>query len=491
MAKTGDARWGWRRAGWLILCALFAGAITEPTPWRDGKGKKTYESFRYPELPEFKIPTPTRVVLPNGMVILLLEDHELPIVNVVIRVRTGAIFDPPDKVGLSSLAGTVMRTGGTHTIPGDELDARLEAIAGSLEVTIGEDSGSVSLSVLKEHLDTGLEYLADLLRNPEFPEDKIALAKLQMRSAIARRNDHPSGIAAREFAKLIYGADHPLGRHTEYRTIDAITREDVVAFHRRFFHPDLMIVGAWGDFETGAMVEKLRSRFGDLPASHEKVNLELPVTARAERGVYHIEKGDVTQTTIRMGTTGLRMDDPAYFPLTVWYEILSGGFAGRLFVKVRTQLGLAYSVGAGPGAGFLNPGLMVASAGTKSESTVQAIRAILEEIQRMRDGEFTEAEIRSAKERLINSFIFNFDTRAEIVARQVAYEYYGYPVDFLQRSYEGIQKVTKDQIIAAAQKWVDPERFVILTVGRSADFGEPLTALGRGEPELIDITIPS
>jgi zinc protease len=469
---------------------LGVGAVGEPTPFNYGSGKKPFEAFQYPPLPGFEIPTPTRVALPNGMVLLLLEDHELPVVNVTVRIRTGSIFDPPEKVGLAGITGTVMRTGGSQTTPGDELDEKLEAIAASLEVGIGDESGSASLAVLKEHLETGLGYLAELLKSPAFPEEKLSLAKVQARSGIARRNDNPGAIASREFAKLLYGADHPLARHTEYRAIDAITREDLVAFHGRFFHPDLMIAGAWGDFDTQDLVLKFRALFGDMASSGEKVSLELPVKAKAEGGVYHIEKADVTQTSIRIGTTGLRMDDPDYYALAVWYEILSGGFSGRLFVSVRTRLGLAYSVAAGPGAGFTNPGLMTASAGTKSESTVQAIHAILREILRMRDGDFTEEDIRSAKEQLVNSFIFNFDTRAEIVARQVAYEYYGYPVDFLRSYYEGIQKVTKEQLVEAARRWVNPERFTILTVGKSADFGDPLTALGRGNPQPIDITIP-
>jgi len=449
-----------------------------------------WKTLKYPPLPAFQIPHPQRIPLSNGMVLLVLEDHEFPTVDIEVRIRTGSIYEPADKVGLAGITASVMRTGGTQSIPGDELDEALESIAASLEVSIGQESGSASLSVMKENLSEGLKYLSDVLMHPAFPEDKIALAKIQAKSAISRRNDNPGGIAFREFAKLIYGKNHPLSRYPEYRTIDSITRDDLVAFHRQYFKPNAMMVGAWGDFDTDDLVKKMEEAFAGWEPGEVSLPEIPPIVAPSGPAVYHIEKEDVNQTNLRIGNLGFRMDDPDYFPLSVWYEILSGGFAGRLFANVRSKQGLAYSVGASMGASYQYPGLLVASAGTKSETTLHAITSILQEFHKMLNGEFNDDDIRYAKESLLNSFIFNFDTTGEIVQRQLTYEYYGYPADFLERYREGILKATKEEMLSAARRKVHPESFIFLTVGRSRDFDLPLESLGYGQPQLLNITIP-
>ena len=179
-------------------------------------------------------------------------------------VRTGSLYEPADKVGLASITGAVMRTGGTTSKTGDELDEILENLAASVETGIGDDSGSASVSVLKEDLDTGLSILADLLMNPAFREDKIDLEKVQHRSGISQRNDNPGAITRREFGKLIYGADSPYARTTEYDTINSITRDDLVAFYQKFFRPNNIILGVLGDFDSETMLAKIREVFQEM-----------------------------------------------------------------------------------------------------------------------------------------------------------------------------------------------------------------------------------
>ena len=195
-----------------------------------------------PEPLTFNPPQPEIVTLENGMVLYILEDNELPLFNVKAYIRTGTIYEPPDKVGLAGLTGRVMRTGGTPTRPGDQLDEELAFIAGSVEVGIGQSHGTASLSVLAKHIDTGLEIFADLLTNPTFPQDKIDLAKRRTAEGIRRRNDNPRAVASREFYKVIYGKDSPWGRHSTIETVQSITRNDMVAFHSKYFHPNNTIL---------------------------------------------------------------------------------------------------------------------------------------------------------------------------------------------------------------------------------------------------------
>jgi zinc protease len=183
------------KAGLLLVLALSAVAATAQQATTD------YRKLKYPSLREIKIPEVKRITLSNGMQLLLLEDHELPLIQFTARIRTGSIYDPAEKTGLADIAADVMRTGGTPTMNGDAIDESLESMAASVETGMAGDYGWASLSVLKQDIAKTLDILADILANPAFPPDKIELSKIQMRTAIARRNDEPAQIAAREFAK--------------------------------------------------------------------------------------------------------------------------------------------------------------------------------------------------------------------------------------------------------------------------------------------------
>ncbi|HFE51844.1 MAG TPA: insulinase family protein, partial [Bacteroidetes bacterium] len=225
-------------------------------------GQKSYLDIKYPPLKPIKLPKVTRTVLPNGMIVLLVEDHELPLVEASMRLGVGGVYDPADKVGLAAITGEVIRSGGSIAHSGDEIDEALEQVGAIVEVGIGRTSGYATVSVLKEYTDLAFGILGDILEYPAFPEDKIELAKIEQRSAIARRNDDPMEVIMREFTRLIYGPQSPYARQPEYATIDRISRADLVAFHRRFFHPNNAILGVWGDFKTDEMIAQLKRIFG-------------------------------------------------------------------------------------------------------------------------------------------------------------------------------------------------------------------------------------
>ncbi|HET6369558.1 MAG TPA: insulinase family protein, partial [Nitrospiria bacterium] len=185
--------------------------------------------------PEFHPRKAERRVLPNGMILYLMEDHELPLIDLQAMVRTGGVLNPPDKIGLAALTGSVMRTGGTSHHTGDEVDALLDQMAAYLSVGVGSDAGFASLDILKKDFDAGLSLFADILMHPAFEEEKLTVAKNNAIEMIRRKNDYPSSIASREFAKMIYGPDHPLARESTEETIRNIKRDDLVAFHERYF----------------------------------------------------------------------------------------------------------------------------------------------------------------------------------------------------------------------------------------------------------------
>jgi zinc protease len=468
---------------------FFALALVASLWAQAASAQKHYKDLVYPPLRELSIPDVERIELPNGLALYLLEDHALPKVEGLMLVRTGSRLEPKGEVGLASILGQVLRTGGSESRPGDEVDRLLENAGASVETGIGVSAGNASIFALREHLPLVLEILADIVRNPAFPENKIELAKVQERTSIARRNDDVSEIAGREFQKLLYGADSPYAQVPEYATIEAIDRDDLVAFHRRYFVPNQTFLGLWGDFDSKEARALVERHFGSWNKGEERPDPVPPVETPRGGAVAFVEKDDVNQTQIRIGHLGGRIDDPDYFALSVMSEILGGGFSSRLFQTIRTQRGLAYHASARWGAGYDYPGSFVAASSTKSESTVETIRGIVEEIERIVRDPVTEEELKLAKDGILNSFVFNFDGKGEIVARLMTYDYYGYPRDFLQTYQKNLERVTVEDVHRVAKKHVRPGALLVLAVGRDDDFDAPLSTLG--DVRTIDITIPS
>ena len=474
------------RKNYFLLIFILIAIFINPFSVFSQKNPKEIKTF--PPLKELKLPKIERVVLKNGMVVYLVEDHELPLIEASALIRVGSKYEPLDKIGLAEITGRVLRTGGTKTKTGDQIDEELESIAAEISTYIDVSEGGAYMSAMKESFDQALSIFADILINPVFSEDKIELAKLEQKTAISRRNDNPMAIANREFIKLVYGPKSPYARHPEYETIDNIKREDIIAFHKKYFHPNNVILGVWGDFKTKEMIKKLERVFKDW--KHEKIDFppEPEVKVDLKPSVNLIRKTDVNQTNIRIGHIGIRRDNPDYFALQVLNEILGGGFSSRLFKKVRSELGLAYAVWGAFIANYDHPGLFFAGCSTKSASTCQAIKAVINEIKKIVEEGVNDDELKKAKDSILNSFVFNFDTKREIVERLMTYEYYGYPSDFLQKYKRNIEKVTKEDVLRVAKKYVHPDKLIILAVGNDKDFDCPLSEFGPVNE--IDITIP-
>lgn len=428
-------------------------------------------------LPQFTPPEAERITLPPGMTLYLLEDHELPLITIFAMIKTGGIYEPPERIGLAGITGSVLRTGGTRSRSGDQLDEELEAIAAIMTSGIGDESGFASLDVLKADFDAVLPLFAEMLIHPRFEEEKIVLAKEQAIEAIRRKNDLPGAIAAREFRKRLFGPDHPYAREATEETVGSITRDDLIDFHRRTYHAGAVMLGVTGDFQRDQMVAKIRGAFAQWGA--EPVVL-LPVPRVEERPgpLLLLVPKKTTQAQIRIGHLSLKQDDPDFFALSLLDQILgSGGFMSRLFREVRTREGLAYSVGSVLRAGTLDRGYLVAYGETKTEAAPETVTRILDEIKRIRRERVAQEELANARDAFLNSFIFSFSSRAQIVSRRMTLDYYGLPSDFLERYRDNVAKVTADDILRVAQRQLDPERLVILLVGDESLAG-PLGSFG-------------
>lgn len=474
---------GWRITGLLGMAVLLASAVTGSAgePVLGDPRAMTFQPV------EFSPPEPDRVVLENGMVVYLLEDHELPLVSVTVTMRTGSWLDPIDKIGLASMTGAVMRTGGGGGLSAEQVDAELEQFAGDVSIGIGRQSGSASLDVLSKDVPRGLEILAGLLRRPAFDPARVELAKLQAIEGIRRRQDHPGSIVGREFAKVLYGPDHPSARESSLDSITRMTRDDLVTFHRDTIHPNGMILGVTGDFKKDEMLAALRKVFGDWKkGTVPELRIADVPEAEPSRPVVRFVSKETSQTHLRLGHLSIKENDPDYVALAIANDILGGSsFRSRLFNDVRTKRGLAYSVGSRLNTGTHDQGVWLMRAETKLTSTQEVIERFVANIERMRAEPVTDTELAEAKEAYVNSFVFSFASPSAIVSRLVELEYDGLPKDFLQQLRAKVVSLTKEEVQTAAKRHLRPDRLKIVAVGSGEALPNALATFG----EVKEITL--
>jgi len=440
-----------------------------------------------PQLPAFHPPEPKRIALPNGMIIFLQEDHELPLIDGIARIRGGSRDEPANKAGLVEIYSEVWRTGGTKAQTGDQLDDFLEIRAAKVETGPGADSTTVGWSCLKENFNDVFNIFLDLLQHPEFRPDKLDIAQKGLFDAISRRNDDPGAITQREAVKLAYGKDNPYARVPEYATVAAITRQDLIQWHDTYVHPNNIILGIVGDFDSAVLEAKLRQAFGSWAKGPKLPQPNIQFTP-AKSAYYLVTKEDVNQSNIRLLGLGTTKRDPDYYAIEVFNEAFGGGFSSRLFRDLRTTKGLAYSVGGGIGTRFDHPGILQLGIGTKSQTTVEAIQGLYEEMDDLKTHPLTDEEINRAKDSILNSFVFNFDTPEKVLRERMGYEFYGYPLDFLERYRTGVEKVQSADVARVAAKYMHKDQMPVLVVGNPAEFDKPLSSLG---PVInVDISVP-
>ncbi len=450
---------------------------------------KHYTELQFAPLPEVKLPKYERYQLNNGIVVYLMQDRELPLVKGGAMIRTGDRWEPTDKVGLAELTGKVIRTGGTVSHTPDEINQMLEQRAASVEISVNESSGTASFEALSEDTETVLGLFAEILREPVFAQDKLELAKTQARGQIARRNDTPDQIAQREFTKLIYGKESPYARTTEYATINNISRQDLVKFYQQYFYPNNMILGIVGDFDPKKMKSLIQAKFGDWKANPNLTKPQLPEVTQANKGgVFFVNQPQLTQSNILIGHLGGQFNSPDYPALDVLSGVLNG-FGGRLFNEVRSRQGLAYSVYGYWSPRHDYPGMFIAGGQTRSDATVQFVKALQTEIKRLQTQQVTPKELAFAKESTLNSFVFNFEDPAQVLSRLMRYEYYGYPSDFLFRYQKAVAATTAADVQRVAQQYLKPDALITLVVGNQTAIKPPLTQLAT-QVTPIDVTIP-
>ena len=450
------------------------------------------KDLKYPPLRSIQVPDAATFTLPNGMKVSLLEDHDLPLVGGMALVGTGRLLDPPQRIGLAQLAGVVIRTGGTTLKTGEQIDTLLASTAANMQSAIGDSVGTLSFSGMKENTQATLQLFKEMLTQPGFRPDKIDLAKTQLRLTVAHRNDNPGNVARREFAGLVYGKDTPYGWPKEYATIDRVSRNDLRAFHRRYFFPANVMLGVWGDFNTAEMKASIEKLFADWTVQQPPVPEFAKVKNAPSPGVFLAEKKDAPQTFFTIGHLGGQRADKDnakdYAALEILAGILGGGPQSRIADRLRTKLGIPNDASATWNADYARPALFEISGSAKSVSTVAAIKAIQEEIDRIRTAEVTEDEWRSVRDAALNSLAFTHDSRSKLFIGHLIQDYYGYPKDYLPRYQKALESVTRADVLRVAKQYLNPANLTVVVTANPLMLGEPLDKLGPVTK--LDLAIP-
>ena len=447
---------------------------------------KDYRNIKYPAPEAPQIVKPFQFKLKNGLTVLFMEDHELPIVSGRILFHTGSVADPAGKAGLAALVGDTMRTAGNSRIDGDRMDDFLESIAASVESFAGDTSAGVSFRCLKENTDKTLDLFQATIKTPVFAEKQVDVSKEQVKTGIMRRNDDPKGIAAREFNRRVYGLGSPLSAMEELATINAITIQDLKDFHKMWYVPDNAVLAVWGDFNRKEMEKKITELFRDWkPAPVKLPSLNI----HSEKpGVYFVHRDAVTQSNIVFGHLGQMRNNPDLPAMAIFSRLLGGGFESRLMKTIRRDMGLSYSPHGGIGTGWNHPGIFSIRINTKLESTAKVIEVAKSIVADIQKNGVTEEELNQSRDAYINSFVFQFDSLDKIIGRALTYKFYGYPENFTETLFSGLKKVSRDDIKRVANKYVHMENAVIMVVGDESKFDKPLSEFGTVTP--VDVTIP-
>ena len=416
-----------------------------------------------------------RVVLKNGMVVYIAEDPALPLVNVAITVRTGSWLEPAGKEGLAGFTGSQMRRGGTKSLSAEQLDEKLEFLAAQVGTGIGATSGSASLNCLSDNLDAALALFVEVLKAPRFQDDRLALAKEQALQEMQKRNDESSDIEAREWGVLLYGPEFFTNRFTTEASVRGVSREDMLAFHQKYFYPANMIAAVSGSFVKADMLRRLEAAFSGWPSPKATIPAIPETIASATPGLYRVQK-DVNQGRVSVGLPTVKRDHPDVYALEVMNEILGGsGFTSRITKTVRSNEGLAYSAGSGFAPGIWFPGRFRAAFQSKSRTVPWAAELVLQEIRRIREEGVTGEELDTIKNSLIQTFPSNFASKAQSMAVFASDEYTRRDPAYWTSYRDRIRAVSAADVRRVAQAHLVPEKMVVLVVGdqNEIDKGDP------------------
>ena len=412
---------------------------------------------------------PTEKVLPNGLRLILLEKHDLPTVTFSARVNAGSFQDPDAEAGLAAMVARMLEEG-TRTRTHAEISAALEQVGATFEAAAGRENTSAALQTLSRYTNELLPLYAELLAAPTFPSERLEQERSRTLVELKEEEDDAATVARKAFGRLVYGA-HPAGRPTSgtAETVRAFTREALERYHRRYYRPDAVTLVVVGDFRTAELLPRLTEVFGSWQVEGRSDKQPLPAITRQREVRTERLTMDKAQTQIVLGHLGVTRNNPDYLALKVLDTILGegvgGGFTARIPYQLRDVQGLAYGVGSSiTRSAAKEPGLFVAALGTEPKNEQKAVAALLAEIRKIRSAPVTATELREAESYLAHSYVFDFQTNAQLAAYLAAVQYFGLGYNYRREFVERIGKITQADVLRVAQKYLDPQHYSLVVL---------------------------
>jgi zinc protease len=428
---------------------------------------------------EIELPPIEKTTLDNGLKVIVIEHHELPEVAFRMVFKTGSAGDPSGKAGLADLTAGLLRKG-TKTKTATQIAEEIDFVGGSLGAGSDRDATYATCRVLEKHFDVGLDLLSDIILNPTFTDDEIERLRKQTLAGIKQQKDDPDAVADEKFREFLFG-DHPYGRPSEgtETSVAALTREDIVNFHRSYYVANNAILAVVGDVTPEAALAKVKERF----SAWEGAEVRLPAYSEPPPiegyQILLVDKPDLTQTYIKVGHLGIKRDNPDYFAVKVMNYILGGGgFSSRMMDEIRSQRGLTYGIGCDFDYNKLK-GAYTVSTFTQNDSTAAAIRAVIEQIEKFRAGGVTDKELKDTKSFYTGYFPLQLETPSQIASQILNVELHNLGDDYLTDYRKNINAVTKEDIQRAAQKYLDPKNLKLVVVSKAEQVKASLEPLGN------------
>jgi zinc protease len=467
------------RAPTIVLAtALLAPALLPAQ--QPGDARAQMQRLQFTQL-RFNPPQPKRVTLSNRVVVYLLEDHALPVVSVQLASRVGVANLPDSLWGVGWQADALLRTGGTTRLTPDSVDKLVDLYALNIGFATDQEQSTASLGGLSRYTDQLLDLGFEMMKTPRNDSSRVRITAAQQQENWRRRNDTPGSVLNRAWSQVVMG-DHPLGRTlVTPGEIAGFTSERFRWVQQRLYCPQNFVIGVSGDFQERQLIAKLEALFRDWPRCQPGLREVPPVAYAPGPRVVLVEK-DVNQTNIRMGHGGgIRIGDtPDFFASQVADFLLGGsGFTSRLLARVRSDSGFAYSAFSAWGADPKREDLFFAGAQIRAEKTVAGLSLMRQVIGSMASDPPTAKDVKLAQDNQVNSFVFQFESPAQIVGQQLSYALDGLPANWFDVYLRGIQAVTPDQVRQVSQRYLHPDRLVVVVVGKPSAFDKALSELGQ------------